>query len=471
MTGTAAFVWSDELAAYDFGPSHPLAPVRVELAVRLARDLGLLDGVDVLGPFVAGDDLIGLVHDPTYIEAVKHASATGRAGLRTRPRLPGQPGVRRDARGVGTCRRRNGQAVRAVVGRVPRARRQPRRRSAPRDGRPAPPVSASTTTSRSASLRAASTACSGWPTSTWTSTTATGWSAAFWDDPRVLTISLHESGRTLFPGTGTPRTSGGRAPRAPRSTCALPPGTADAGWLRAFHAVVPALAGGVPARAAGDPAGLRLRIATTRWPIWMLTVDGQRETYGLLHELAHEHAGGRWVATGGGGYAVVDVVPACLGPPGRRRSSGGRWIRATPVPPEWRSYVREPPGREGPSRMGRWRLLSVLPPVLGVLTTIGPTTTPRRGASHPRRDGRGNAGDSERALAEMRFLTVAEVAVEDAVSKMTVYRLVHAGEHACRPGRALLPGTGAGRRTTTSATPSSRPADDLRLTPSAAPAD
>ncbi len=39
----------------------------------------------------------------------------------------------------------------------------------------------------------------------------------FWDDPRVLTVSLHEHPRTLFPGTG------------------------DAGWLRAFHAVVPEL--------------------------------------------------------------------------------------------------------------------------------------------------------------------------------------------------------------------------------------
>ena len=41
----------------------------------------------------------------------------------------------------------------------------------------------------------------------------------------------------------------------------------------------------------------------------MLTVDGQRATYLALHDLAHEVAGGRWVATGGGGYAVVDVVP------------------------------------------------------------------------------------------------------------------------------------------------------------------
>ena len=47
-----------------------------------------------------------------------------------------------------------------------------------------------------------------------------GVEAIFYDDPRVLTISLHETGQMLFPGTGFPPVS-------------------DAGWLRAFHAVVP----------------------------------------------------------------------------------------------------------------------------------------------------------------------------------------------------------------------------------------
>ena len=41
----------------------------------------------------------------------------------------------------------------------------------------------------------------------------------------------------------------------------------------------------------------------------MLSVDGQRASYVALHELAHEVCEGRWVATGGGGYALVEVVP------------------------------------------------------------------------------------------------------------------------------------------------------------------
>ena len=47
-------------------------------------------------------------------------------------------------------------------------------------------------------------------------------------------------------------------------------------------------------------------------------------------------------------------------------------------------------------------------------------------------------GQSERSLAEVRFLTVAEVATIMRVSKMTVYRLVHGGElPAVRVGRSF----------------------------------
>ena len=41
----------------------------------------------------------------------------------------------------------------------------------------------------------------------------------------------------------------------------------------------------------------------------MLSLDGQRTAYAALHRLAHETAGGRWIATGGGGYELVQVVP------------------------------------------------------------------------------------------------------------------------------------------------------------------
>src|SRR5699024_10955345 len=65
-----------------------------------------------------------------------------------------------------------------------------------------------------------------------------GVEAAFWDDPRVLTVSVHQTGETIYPGTGFAQDIGG--PRAPgyAVNVALPPGVSDLPWLRAVEAVL-----------------------------------------------------------------------------------------------------------------------------------------------------------------------------------------------------------------------------------------
>src|SRR6202034_2657113 len=82
----------------------------------------------------------------------------------------------------------------------------------------------------------------------------------------------------------------------------------DAGWLRAFDAVVPPLL-----RAFGPEILVSQHGCDSHRldPLahLELSVDGQRRAQLMLHELAHELCGGRWVATGGGGYALVQVVP------------------------------------------------------------------------------------------------------------------------------------------------------------------
>ncbi|HEX4018767.1 MAG TPA: acetoin utilization protein AcuC, partial [Frankiaceae bacterium] len=135
-----------------------------------------------------------------------------------------------------------------------------------------------------------------------------GVQAAFYGDPRVLTISLHESGRTLFPGTGFASEIGSGEAAGYAVNVALPAGTGDAGWLRAFEAVVP------PILQAYRPQILVTQHGCdTHWldPLAHLTcsVDGQRTTYRRLAELAESCAGGKWVALGGGGYEVGQVVP------------------------------------------------------------------------------------------------------------------------------------------------------------------
>lgn len=171
----------------------------------------------------------------------------------------------------------------------------------------------------------------------------------FWDDPRVLTISVHETGQMLFPGTGFAHDIGGPDAKGSAVNVALPPGTGDGGWLRAFHAVVPPLLREFQPEVLVTQHGCDSH-AEDPLAHLMLTVDGQRAAYESLHDLAHEVAGGRWVATGGGGYALVEVVPRAwthlLG------IVGGRPIDPlTETPGGWREYVDEYLGRTAPYRL------------------------------------------------------------------------------------------------------------------------
>ena len=172
---------------------------------------------------------------------------------------------------------------------------------------------------------------------------------AFWDDPRVLTIGLHESGDTLFPGTGWPGDIGGPHAEGMAVNVALPAGTGDSGWLRAFHAVVPPLLRQFRPQILVSQHGCDSHRSDPLANL-NLTIDGQRAAHAAIHALAHEHAGGRWLLTGGGGYEHVHVVPRTwthllfeaadhpLGP-------------TTAIPESWREYVAEVTGQAAPEIM------------------------------------------------------------------------------------------------------------------------
>lgn len=65
---------------------------------------------------------------------------------------------------------------------------------------------------------------------------------AFYHRRDVMTISFHQSGETLFPGTGFPEDIGTGEGRGFSINAPLPPGTYDEQYLRAFRAIAPPLA-------------------------------------------------------------------------------------------------------------------------------------------------------------------------------------------------------------------------------------
>ncbi len=342
-------VWDEALLSYDLG-DHPLDPVRVRLTMALARELGVLDraGVTVVRPEPADEAALTRVHDPAYLAAVKAAPDdpffTG-YGLNT-PDNPVFDGMHEASALVAGATLTAAEAV--WQGRARRAvnvagglHHAMRARASGFCVYNDPAVAIA----RLLDLGAERVAYVDVDVHH-----GDGVQAAFYTDPRVLTISLHETPLTLFPGTGFPEETGGAGAEGMAVNVALPPGTPDTGWLRAFHAVVPSLLRvyrpqilvtqcGADSHRLDPLADLRL------------SVDGQRASYLALRGLADELCEGRWVATGGGGYALVEVVPRAWTHL-LAIATGDPIDPATPTPPGWRRLAKQlRPDRDIPLRL------------------------------------------------------------------------------------------------------------------------
>jgi acetoin utilization protein AcuC len=350
MSERVAFVWDETLAAYDFGPDHPLAPVRVQLAVRLARELGLLDHVTEVAAPYADDALLGLVHGSRYVAAVR---AAGEAG-------PGHVDL---AHGLGTSddpvftgmHEASAHVVGATVAAVEAVWSGAHDHAVNLAGglHHAMPESASGfCVYNDPAIGIAWALERGAERIAYVDVDVhhgDGVERVFWDDPRVLTISVHESPRTLFPGTGWAEDVGGPAAHGQAVNVPLPMGTGDDAWLRAFHAVVPPLLRQFQPELIVSQHGCDSH-AFDPLAHLLLTIDGQRASYAAIHDLAHAVAGGRWVAVGGGGYEIVDVVPRAWSHlvaevVGRPLDPDAR------VPEAWREYVLHALGRVAPQMM------------------------------------------------------------------------------------------------------------------------
>jgi acetoin utilization protein AcuC len=345
----ACVVYDESLTGYDFGHHHPMNPVRVDLTIALARDLGVLDRVPPCTAPDATEDDLETVHRPDLIEAVMRAGndpatvdAQHGLGSEDNPVFSHMHEASRHVVGASL------EAARQVwTGRVDHAANIA---GGLHHAMPDRVSGFCVYNDVAVAIR--------WLLDNGARRVAyvdidvhhgDGVEQVFWDDPRVLTISLHETGQMLFPGTGFPGDAGGPEAKGSAVNVALPPGTSDAGWLRAFHAIVPPLvrefAPDILVTQQGCDSHREDPLAHLA-----LTVDGQRASYLALHDLAHEVAGGRWVAFGGGGYAVVDVVPrawthllAVV--------SGQPLSTQLATPDSWRAEVSERLGVRPPSRM------------------------------------------------------------------------------------------------------------------------
>jgi acetoin utilization protein AcuC len=314
MEHKAGLVWGGTLR-YDFGPQHPLQPVRVELAVELMRAYGLLDmpNVEIIPTRQASDGELELVHTADYIAAIRQAGllAESQGRWASIPRYCLGPG---DNPIFPDMHEASAEVAAGSIDAAEFVMRGPDHHAFSIAGGLHHAMRSNASgfcIYNDASIAAEHLRRTYGLRVLYLDTDAhhgDGVQAAFYDCADVLTISFHESGRFLFPGTGFVNEIGTGAGEGYAVNVPLPPGTGDDGFRLAFDALVPTLARAFRpdvivnqngADAYQDDPLAHLRLSTGTY----------RHIAATVHALAHELCAGRWLALGGGGYDLFSAVP------------------------------------------------------------------------------------------------------------------------------------------------------------------
>ncbi len=323
-------VFGDVNLSYDFGPEHPLTPRRFAPSVDLMRTVGADRFVE---PRMATDDELARLHSRHYIETVREFSND--------PRRSPADGI-----GPGDCPPFDGMhessaaiaggsidAVdRILAGEVEHAFNPGGGLHHAMAARASGfciynDVALAVARARDAGHRVLYVDLDVHH--------GDGTQALFWDDPQVLTFSIHETGMSLFPGTGFVEEGGGPAALGTKVNVPLQPLTGDGSWLAAVERMLPALAAAFKPTFLVTQHGCDTHVNDPLAHL-RLTTRAYRAATTLLDRIAHEHAGGRWLATGGGGYDGYRVVP---------RSWSLVWLAQA---------HREPPAHTDEAWRGRW---------------------------------------------------------------------------------------------------------------------
>lgn len=309
----AAVIWSEDFLSYKWAYTHPMNPVRLALTMSLASSLGVLDDVDPIPPLQLDDQALRVVHTGEYIDAVR-AVSSGMASL-SGPLLERLYGLGDADNPVFDGMH---DAARLLVGGTVAAAK------AIADGSVRRAVNIGGGMHHAMPARAAGFCvyndCSvaihwllehGFDRIAYVDIDAhhgDGVQLEFANDPRVLTVSLHQHPATLWPGTGWPTETGDGAAAGTAVNLPLMPGVTDRLWLRSFHAVVPSVLDAFKPQILVSQCGADSHRSDPLTDL-SLTVDGQRAAIYAMRDLADKYCDGRWLAVGGGGYGVINVVP------------------------------------------------------------------------------------------------------------------------------------------------------------------
>jgi acetoin utilization deacetylase AcuC-like enzyme len=328
--GCARLLVCPAYAGYDFGDAHPLTPRRLAVGLDLLRTGGLLGAGDEVCLPAASDAELRLVHTPAYVEALARLSlwaplleapleAEARRyglGAGDNPVFPGAHAAAAAIAGgsLNAARALLGDAGPGwEVGAGDAAPRAVRHVFHPMGGlhHARPDRAAGFCLYNDAAVAIAAVQAEHEARVLYVDLDVhhgDGVQACFDDDPRVLTVSFHESGAHLYPGTGDVLDLGSGAGRGFAVNVPLAPGTDDASWIAALEALLPALAERFGPDLLVSQHGCDTHVQDPLADLRLTTAAFAHQAR-LLHALAHRHCGGRWLALGGGGYDAYGVVP------------------------------------------------------------------------------------------------------------------------------------------------------------------
>ncbi|GGA49477.1 acetoin utilization protein AcuC [Kroppenstedtia guangzhouensis] len=310
MKDEARFIYSEDLLRYRFGDNHPFDNRRLKPTLDLIRTLGRLEDHHLHPPRPATEEELILVHDPDYICLVKEADRGDiprerleEYGLGTEDN-PVFPGIHQTSALVtgGTLEAAeivmSGQARHALnlSGGLHHALR----------GKASGFCIYNDAAVAIAQIRKKYQARVLYIDTDAHHGDGVQW--AFYHDPEVLTLSIHETGRYLFPGTGNVYERGHDTGLGSCINVPLDAFTEDESWLDAFQRVIPRIARSFQPDVILSQNGCD---AHRYDPLTHLsaTMRIYRIIPQVVHELAHELCDGRWIAVGGGGYDIWRVVP------------------------------------------------------------------------------------------------------------------------------------------------------------------
>jgi len=306
----ALFVYSPEQLGYKFSESHPFNHKRLILTMDLLKKINALNDEDIIPARMATDEEIALAHDKKYIEIVKQAGK----GLLT-PEQTVNYGIGTEDTPIfhnmheassmlvgGTL-----QAVDAVMqGKSKHAVNLGGGLHHGFHGRASGFCIYNDSSVAIHYLRKKYNVRVLYIDTDAHHGDGVQWS--FYDDPNVCTLSIHETGRYLFPGTGNVTERGSGQGYGTTFNFPIDAFTEDESFLMVYEQAIREVFEFFKPDVVFTQNGADAHYFDPLTHLYG-TMNIYREIPKLAHKLAHEYCDGRWIAVGGGGYDIWRVVP------------------------------------------------------------------------------------------------------------------------------------------------------------------